>query len=376
MIIGIPKEIKNHEYRIGMTPAGVRELISHGHSVLVQHNGGEAIGFDNAAYEHAGAEIVATAEEVFARAEMIIKVKEPQPNECNMLREGQLLFTYLHLAPDPEQTKLLMESGATAVAYETVTSARGGLPLLAPMSEVAGRMSIQAGAHHLEKAQGGNGMLLGGVPGVEPAKVCVIGGGVVGTNAARMAAGMGAQVTILDRSIERLHQLDDLFQGRAVGIYSTQDAIERYALDADLVIGAVLIPGASAPKLITRDHVAAMKKGTVLVDVAIDQGGCFETSRATTHEEPTYVIDDVVHYCVANMPGGVARTSTMALTNATMPYAIALANKGLQALRDDEHLRNGLNIHAGHVTYQAVADALGHTFLPADKALNGFMRSA
>jgi len=376
MIVGIPKEIKNHEYRIGMTPAGVRELVSFGHQVLVQTNGGAGIGFCDADYIAAGAEIVASAEEVFARAEMIIKVKEPLPNECKMLREGQLLFTYLHLAPDPEQARLLKASGATAIAYETVTSPRGGLPLLAPMSEVAGRMSIQAGAHHLEKAQGGNGMLLGGVPGVQPAKVCVIGGGVVGTNAARMAAGMGAQVTILDRSIERLHQLDDLFQGRVVGIFSTQDAIEQYALQADLVIGAVLIPGASAPKLITRGHVAAMKPGTVLVDVAIDQGGCFETSRATTHQDPTYVIDDVVHYCVANMPGGVARTSTMALTNATLPYAINLANKGLQALRDDEHLRNGLNVHAGHITFDAVAQALGEPCLPAEKALNSFMQSA
>ena len=376
MIVGIPKEIKNHEYRIGMTPAGVRELVSFGHQVLVQTNGGAGIGFCDADYIAAGAEIVASAEEIFARAEMIIKVKEPQPNECKMLREGQLLFTYLHLAPDPEQARLLKASGATAIAYETVTSPRGGLPLLAPMSEVAGRMSIQAGAHHLEKAQGGNGMLLGGVPGVQPAKVCVIGGGVVGTNAARMAAGMGAQVTILDRSIERLHQLDDLFQGRVVGIFSTQDAIEQYALQADLVIGAVLIPGASAPKLITRGHVAAMKPGTVLVDVAIDQGGCFETSRATTHQDPTYVIDDVVHYCVANMPGGVARTSTMALTNATLPYAINLANKGLQALRDDEHLRNGLNVHAGHITFDAVAQALGEPCLPAEKALNSFMQSA
>jgi len=376
MIVGIPKEIKNHEYRIGMTPAGVRELVSFGHQVLVQTNGGAGIGFCDADYIAAGAEIVASAEEIFARAEMIIKVKEPLPNEFKMLREGQLLFTYLHLAPDPEQARLLKASGATAIAYETVTSPRGGLPLLAPMSEVAGRMSIQAGAHHLEKAQGGNGMLLGGVPGVQPAKVCVIGGGVVGTNAARMAAGMGAQVTILDRSIERLHQLDDLFQGRVVGIFSTQDAIEQYALQADLVIGAVLIPGASAPKLITRGHVAAMKPGTVLVDVAIDQGGCFETSRATTHQDPTYVIDDVVHYCVANMPGGVARTSTMALTNATLPYAINLANKGLQALRDDEHLRNGLNVHAGHITFDAVAQALGEPCLPAEKALNSFMQSA
>jgi alanine dehydrogenase len=307
---------------------------------------------------------------------MIIKVKEPQPNECRMLRDGQLLFTYLHLAPDPEQAKLLQESGASAIAYETVTNARGGLPLLAPMSEVAGRMSVQAGAHHLEKAQGGNGTLLGGVPGVEPGNVVILGGGVVGTNAARMAAGMGAQVTILDRSIERLQQLDDLFQGRVVGVYSTADAIERYALQADLVVGAVLIPGASAPKLITRQHVGAMKKGSVLVDVAIDQGGCFETSRATTHQSPTYVVDGVVHYCVANMPGGVARTSTMALTNATLPYALKLAGSGLNALRDDVHLANGLNVHAGHITHPAVAAALDEAYLPVDKALTQFMQTA
>ena len=376
MTIGIPKEIKNHEYRIGMTPAGVRELVGAGHTVVVETKGGDAIGFDDAAYSAAGAEIAATAEEVFARAEMIIKVKEPQPNECRMLREGQLLFTYLHLAPDPEQARLLQASGATAIAYETVTSARGGLPLLAPMSEVAGRMSVQAGAYHLEKAQGGNGTLLGGVPGVEPGKVLILGGGVVGTNAARMAAGMGAQVTILDRSIERLQQLDDLFQGRVVGVYSTQDAVERYALEADVVVGAVLIPGASAPKLINRHHVSAMKKGSVLVDVAIDQGGCFETSRATTHQDPTFVVDDVVHYCVANMPGGVARTSTMALTNATLPYALRLAGQGLNALRADAHFANGLNVHAGHITNEAVAEALGVEFLPADKALNSFMQSA
>ncbi len=376
MIVGIPQEIKNHEYRIGMTPAGVRELVAAGHTVLVEHNGGDAIGFDNAAYQAAGAEIAANAEEVFARADMIIKVKEPQPNECRMLREGQLLFTYLHLAPDPEQAKLLQDSGASAIAYETVTSARGGLPLLAPMSEVAGRMSVQAGAHHLEKAQGGNGTLLGGVPGVEPGKVVILGGGVVGTNAARMAAGMGAQVTILDRSIERLQQLDDLFQGRVVGVYSTADAVERYALAADVVIGAVLIPGASAPKLITREHVGAMKKGAVLVDVAIDQGGCFATSRATTHQDPTYVVDDVVHYCVANMPGGVARTSTMALTNATLPYALKLASAGLNVLRDDAHLASGLNVHAGHITHEAVAAALGVDYFPVERALTSFMQSA
>ena len=376
MIVGIPKEIKNHEYRIGMTPAGVRELINRGHQVLVETEGGAGVGFDNASYEAVGAQIVGSPEDIFAAADIIIKVKEPQPNECRMLRSGQILFTYLHLAPDPDQAQLLLESGVSAIAYETVTNAKGGLPLLAPMSEVAGRMSIQAGAHHLEKAQGGNGMLLGGVPGVEPARVVVLGGGVVGTQAAKMAAGLGAQVTIFDRSIERLQQLDDLFQGRAVGLYSTQNAVEQYVRAADLVIGAVLIPGASAPKLVTRDDVAAMRPGAVLVDVAIDQGGCFETSQATTHQSPTYVVDDVVHYCVANMPGGVARTATMALTNATLPFALKLADKGLAALQDDDHLRQGLNVHAGHITHEAVAAALNADYLPADKALNPLMLSA
>jgi alanine dehydrogenase len=376
MIVGIPKEIKNHEYRIGMTPAGVRELINRGHQVLVEAEGGAGVGFDNASYEEVGAQIVGSPEDIFAAADIIIKVKEPQPNECRMLRSGQILFTYLHLAPDPDQAQLLLDSGVSAIAYETVTNAKGGLPLLAPMSEVAGRMSIQAGAHHLEKAQGGNGMLLGGVPGVEPARVVVLGGGVVGTQAAKMAAGLGAQVTIFDRSIERLQQLDDLFQGRAVGLYSTQNAVEQYVRAADLVIGAVLIPGASAPKLVTRDDVAAMRPGAVLVDVAIDQGGCFETSQATTHQSPTYVVDDVVHYCVANMPGGVARTATMALTNATLPFALKLADKGLAALQDDDHLRQGLNVHAGHITHEAVAAALNADYLPADKALNPLMLSA
>jgi len=376
MIVGIPKEIKNHEYRIGMTPAGVRELVNRGHQVLVETEGGVGVGFDNASYEAVGAQIVASPADIFAAADMIIKVKEPQPNECRMLRSGQILFTYLHLAPDPEQAQLLLDSGVSAIAYETVTNAKGGLPLLAPMSEVAGRMSIQAGAHHLEKAQGGNGMLLGGVPGVEPARVVVLGGGVVGTQAAKMAAGLGAQVTIFDRSIERLQQLDDLFQGRVVGLYSTQDAVEQYVRAADLVIGAVLIPGASAPKLVTRDDVAAMRPGAVLVDVAIDQGGCFETSQATTHQSPTYVVDDVVHYCVANMPGGVARTATMALTNATLPFALRLADHGLAALQENGHLRQGLNVHAGHVTHEAVAKALQLDYVPAENALNPLMLSA
>ncbi len=376
MIIGIPKEIKNHEYRVGMTPAGVAELIHHGHEVWVQSQAGAGVGFDDQSYQRAGAVIAAEASTVFECADMIIKVKEPQPEECLRLRPGQLLFTYLHLAPDPEQAALLQQSGATAIAYETVTSATGGLPLLAPMSEVAGRMSVQAGAHHLEKAQGGNGMLLGGVPGVEPANVVILGGGVVGTNAARMAAGMGAKVTILDRSLPRLHQLDDLFQGRVQCIFSTRDAVEHHALQADLVIGAVLVAGASAPKLITREHVRAMRDGAVLVDVAIDQGGCFETSRATTHQDPTYVVDGVVHYCVANMPGGVARTATMALTNATLPYALALADGGISALLTDEHLANGLNVHGGHITHPAVAEALGQVFVPPSAALAALKLSA
>ena len=363
MLIGVPKEIKNHEYRIGLTPGGVRELVVNGHEVIVENNGGAAIGFSNEEYMAAGAKIIDTAEDIFATADMIIKVKEPQPNECKMLREGQILFTYLHLAPDPKQTQLLVESGATCIAYETVTDNQAGLPLLAPMSEVAGRMSIQAGAHHLEKAQGGLGSLLGGVPGVAPAKVLIIGGGVVGTQAARMAIGMGADVTILDRSLPRLRQLDVEFSGKLRCIYSTAESIEQYSLEADLVIGAVLIPGAAAPKLLTRAIIGKMKKGAVIVDVAIDQGGCFETSKATTHEQPTYIVDGVVHYCVANMPGGVARTSTMALTNATLPFALALANKGAKkALLDDPHLLNGLNVHQGQVTYKAVADVLSYDY--------------
>jgi len=370
MLIGVPKEIKNNEFRIGLTPAGVKELCHHGHQVLVQRDGGLAIGFDDEQYHAVGAEIVEDASEIFARAEMIIKVKEPQPIECKMLRPGQILFTYLHLAPDPEQTRLLLESGATCIAYETVTENGPGLPLLAPMSEVAGRMAVQAGAHNLEKTQGGSGTLLGGVPGVEPAKVLVIGGGVVGINAARMAMGMGADVTLLDRSLDRLKELDMWFGGRLKTVYSTAESVERHALQADLVIGAVLIPGAAAPKLISRELVSCMKTGAVMVDVAIDQGGCFETSKATTHQDPTYIVDGVVHYCVANMPGGVARTATMALTNATLPYAVNLADKGTsQALQDDIHLRNGLNVHAGKVTHEAVAKALGYEYVEAMAAI-------
>ncbi|MEL4890221.1 alanine dehydrogenase [Xanthomonas protegens] len=363
MLVGVPKEIKNHEYRIGLTPSGVRELVVHGHQVLVQRGGGQSIGLTDAEYERAGARIAEDAASVFAQAEMIVKVKEPQPEECAMLRPGQLLFTYLHLAPDPQQAAALQRSGCTAIAYETVTDGHGGLPLLAPMSEVAGRMAIQAGAHALEKAQGGSGVLLGGVPGVKPAQVLVIGGGVVGINAARMAMGLHARVTVLDRSLERLKYLDELYGQQLTTLYSTRDAIEQCLPHTDLVIGAVLIPGAAAPKLVSRDQLALLRPGSVLVDVAIDQGGCFETSRPTTHQQPTYEVDGIVHYCVANMPGGVARTSTFALTNATLPFVLLLAEHGLQALRDDQDLRNGLNVHAGKLTHRAVAQALGQEFV-------------
>ncbi|QDQ27763.1 alanine dehydrogenase [Chitinimonas arctica] len=371
MLIGVPKEIKNHEYRVGLTPAGVKELKRNGHEVLVQTQAGTAIGFPDDQYIAAGAQIVQAAEEIFKRAEMIIKVKEPQPVECAMLRPGQILYTYLHLAPDPEQTAALVKSGCVAIAYETVTDARGGLPLLAPMSEVAGRMAIQAAARALEKSAGGSGVLLGGVPGVAPGRVLVIGGGVVGTHAARMAAGLGADVTILDRSLPRLKEIDEAFGGRIKTLYSTQDAIENELRQADAVIGAVLIPGAAAPKLVSREMLGLMKPGSVLVDVAIDQGGCFETSHATTHQEPTYVVDGVIHYCVANMPGGVARTSTIALTNATLVHAVAIANKGWKkALRDDVHLKNGLNVCQGKVSYAAVAQVLGYEYTAADSLLN------
>tara|TARA_R110002153_G_scaffold43527_2_gene123019 strand:+ start:9697 stop:10827 length:1131 start_codon:yes stop_codon:yes gene_type:complete len=375
MLIGVPKEIKNHEYRVGLTPAAVKEFIIHGHQVLVQDDAGTSIGFPNEEYIAAGAEIAPDAATVFAKAEMIVKVKEPQEIECKMLRRGQTLYTYLHLAPDPKQTQLLIESGATCIAYETVTDNRNALPLLAPMSEVAGRMAVQAGAHYLEKAQGGSGTLLGGVPGVAPGKVLIIGGGVVGTNSAKMALGLGADVTILDRSLPRLRELDDIFDGRVKTVFSTVDAIEHYSSKADLVVGAVLVPGATAPKLLTAEHVKNMKEGSVVVDVAIDQGGCFETSKATTHQDPVYIVDGVVHYCVANMPGGVARTSTMALNNATLPFGLALANKGpKQAMLDDAHLLNGLNVHEGKVTYKAVVDALGKslglTYTDPKTALN------
>ena len=346
MLVGVPKEIKTHEYRVGLTTGSVSELIHHGHQVIVETNAGAGIGLSDEMYRRVGAEIVGSAAEVFSRADMVVKVKEPQPHECRMLREGQVLFTYLHLAPDPEQTKLLLDSGCVAIAYETVTGSGNTLPLLSPMSEVAGRMSIQAGAHCLEKEQGGSGMLLGGVPGVEAAKVVVIGGGVVGTNAIRMAMGLEAHVTVLDKSLNRLKELDMQFGCMLNTIYATREALERYVVGADLVVGAVLVPGAAAPKLVTEEMVKAMRPGSVLVDVAIDQGGCFETSHATTHAAPTYMKHDVVHYCVANMPGAVARTSTFALNNATLPFAIALADKGYRkALAADPHLLNGLNIH-------------------------------
>jgi alanine dehydrogenase len=370
MLVGVPKEIKTQEYRIGMTPSNVREMIEHGHKVIVQANGALGIGITDDDYRAVGAEIADTPEEIYATADMIVKVKEPQPNECKMLREGQILYTYLHLAPDPEQTKGLIESGCVGIAYETVTDARGGLPLLAPMSEVAGRLATQAGAHCLEKPVGGAGILLGGVPGVVAAHVVVLGGGVAGTNAARMAMGMEARVTIIDKSIHRLYELDFQFGSQINTVFSTKDAIEKYVLDADLVIGTVLIPGAAAPKLVTRDMLKAMRPGSVLVDVSIDQGGCFETSRITTHADPTYEEEGIVHYCVANMPGAVPRTSTFALNNVTLPGALALADKGYkQALIDDPHLRNGLNVHYGQITYQAVARDLGYDYQSAEKAL-------
>ncbi len=372
MRIGVPKEIKVQEHRIGMTPVSVRELVDHGHEVWVEQDAAARQGLSNDDYRKAGARIIKTAAEIFAKCDMIVKVKEPQPAECRMLREGQTLFTYLHLAPDPAQTKALVKSGVTAIAYETVTSARGGLPLLAPMSEVAGRMAIQAGAHCLEMEQGGRGMLLGGVAGVAPAKVVVLGGGVSGVNAARMAIGLEAHVTVLDINVERLYAIDQQFGASVNTIFSTRAAVEEYVLDADLVIGAVLVPGAAAPKLLTAKMVKEMKRGSVLVDISIDQGGCFETSRPTTHDDPTYVVDDVVHYCVANMPGAVARTSTFALNNATLPFTLALANKGpLKALADDPHLRNGLNAHRGQITHKAVAEALGYAHTDALAAIGG-----
>lgn len=370
MIVGTPKEIKNHEYRVGLTPESAGELVAHGHEVLVETDAGKGIGALNEAYEAVGAKIVDTAEEIFARADMVVKVKEPQPAERAMLREGQILYTYLHLAPDPEQTHDLIKSGAVCIAYETVTDHNGGLPLLKPMSQVAGRMSVQAGASALEKAHGGRGVLLGGVPGVAPGKVVIIGGGVVGFNAAQMAIGMHADVTILDRNPLTLERLENHFESSAKVIYSTNALLERLVMEADLVIGAVLIPGAAAPKLVTKEMLKTMQDGSVIVDVAIDQGGCFETSKATTHADPTYVIDGVVHYCVANMPGGVARTSTYALNNVTLPHALKIADKGWkQALKSDPHLANGLNVWNGRITCEPVAHDLGLDYTPLDVAL-------
>ncbi|WP_417415591.1 alanine dehydrogenase [Hoeflea sp.] len=369
MRVGCPKEIKNHEYRVGLTPGAVREYVAHGHDVIVETKAGMGIDADDAAYQAAGAQIVGSAREIFERSDMVVKVKEPQPSEWAQLRDGQLLYTYLHLAPDPEQTKGLLASGCTAVAYETVTDDRGGLPLLAPMSEVAGRLAIQAGATSLQKANGGRGILLGGVPGVLPAKITIIGGGVVGLNSAKMAVGLGADVTILDRSLPRLRQLDDIFGGRVHTRYSTIEALEEEVFSADVVIGAVLIPGAAAPKLVTREMLSGMKNGSVIVDVAIDQGGCFETSHATTHADPTYVVDGVIHYCVANMPGAVPITSAHALNNATLQYGLLLADKGLKAIAEDRHLRAGLNVHKGRITSRPVAEALGYELADLDQVL-------
>lgn len=370
MLVGVPKEIKNHEYRVGLTPPSVRELTSRGVEVVVQAGAGEQIGLSDEQYAAAGATIAGAAAEVFARADMIVKVKEPQPAECAMLREGQVLYTYLHLAPDPEQTAALVKSGAVCIAYETITGAGGGLPLLAPMSEVAGRMAIQAGAAHLEKSKGGMGLLLGGVPGVAAGHVVIIGAGVVGTNALQMAVGAGARVTVLDKNVDRLRQLDLVYGNRIATQYSNAHAIEEAVLDADLVVGGVLVPGAAAPKLVTRAMISRMKTGAVVVDVAIDQGGCFETSHPTTHADPTFVVDGVIHYCVANMPGAVARTSTFALNNATIGHAVALATKGWRrALAEDVHLRNGLNVCQGKVTYAAVARDLGYDYVPAESLL-------
>ncbi len=372
MRIGVPREIKVHEYRVGMTPGAVREAVEQGHTVMVETGAAHRQGITDADYERAGARIAPTAAEIFATADLIVKVKEPQASECRQLRRGQTLFTYLHLAADPQQTEALVASGATAIAYETVTSPRGGLPLLAPMSEVAGRMAVQAGAHCLEMEQGGRGVLLGGVAGVSAARVTVLGGGVAGVNAVRMAIGLEARVTVIDIDVGRLSAIDQTFGAAVDTVFSTRAAIEEHVLASDLVIGAVLLPGAAAPKLVTRDMVRAMPKGSVIVDIAIDQGGCCETSRPTTHAAPTYVEHGVVHYCVTNMPGAVARTSTLALNNATLPFILALADKGVaKALADDVHLRQGLNVHAGRITHRAVAEAVGAAFAEPLTALGG-----
>ncbi len=369
MRVGVPKEIKNSEFRVGLTPESVREYVAHGHDVLIESGAGLGVKAADEDYASAGARIVAEAATIFDEAEMIVKVKEPQPSEYARLREGQILYTYLHLAPDPEQTHGLIKSGATCIAYETVTDDHGGLPLLAPMSEVAGRLSIQAAAYALTAHRGGRGLLMGGVPGVLPAKVLVIGGGVVGTHAAKMAIGLGADVTVLERNLRRMAEIDDIFGGRVKTRYSTFEALDEETDAADVVVGAVLIPGASAPKLVSREMLKGMKEGAVLVDVAIDQGGCFETSKATTHEDPTYEVDGVLHYCVANMPGAVPLTSSYALNNATLAYGLQLADNGLNALKNNPHLLNGLNIHKGLVTFEAVASALGLDYTPAHDAL-------
>ncbi|MEM8811636.1 MAG: alanine dehydrogenase [Pseudomonadota bacterium] len=370
MRIGVPKEVKNHEYRVGLTPESVAELVAHGHEALVERGAGDGIGADDALYQSAGAEIASDPAEIFGAADMIVKVKEPQADERKLLREDQILYTYLHLAPDPDQTRDLVASGAICIAYETVTDDHGGLPLLKPMSQVAGRMSIQAGATALEKAHGGRGVLLGGVPGVKPGKVVVIGGGVVGFNATQMAVGIHSDVTVLDTNPAVLERLENHFESRAKAIHATKATLEELLVSADLVIGAVLIPGAAAPKLVSREMLSTMQSGSVLVDVAIDQGGCFETSRPTTHADPTYVVDNIVHYCVANMPGAVARTSTYALNNVTLRHALAIADKGWrQALFDDRHLRNGLNVWKGQVTCAPVAEALGYRHFHAEEAL-------
>jgi alanine dehydrogenase len=369
MRVGVPKEIKSQEYRVGLTPDAVREYVAGGHQVMVETGAGDGINAEDSVYAKAGATIAANAAEVFAEAEMIVKVKEPQKSEWEQLRAGQILFTYLHLAPDPQQTKGLLESGVTAVAYETVTDARGHLPLLAPMSEVAGRLSIEAAGQSLKRFNGGRGILIGGVPGVPPARVVVLGGGVVGTHAARMAVGLGAEVSVLDKSLPRLRELDELFEGRVRTRFSSLATIEEEVFSADVVIGAVLVPGASAPKLVTREMLKHMKRGAVVVDVAIDQGGCFETSHATTHADPVYAVDGVIHYCVANMPGSVPLTSSHALNNATLPFGLALAARGLKAILEDAHLKNGLNVHRGAITHPAVAKSLGLPFKHAEEVI-------
>lgn len=371
MIIGVPKEIKQGENRVGLVPMSVRELILNGHTVLIEHDAGQGVGFNDQVYLAAGAAIVEKAEEIYQKAEMIVKVKEPLPSEYPLLRPGQILFTYLHLAPDPKLTEALIKSKCIAIAYETVTDKEGGLPLLSPMSEVAGRLAVQAGAHSLEKAQGGSGILLGGVPGVAPGYVVVIGGGMVGTNSARMAIGMEARVVVLDKSLPRLQKLDLQFGNRLTTIYATAASIEHHVLRADLVIGAVLVPGRASPKLVSRAMLSKMRPGSVLVDVSIDQGGCFETSRPTTHDAPTFVEQGVVHYCVANMPGAVPRTASFALNNATLPFIVAIANKGYKkALLDDKYLLHGLNIFEGKVTHAAVATDLNLPYVPAEKVLD------